>query len=46
MTISADNISLEPLLAEDIPLFEQWLNKAYIYISISGYVRTAITRKE
>ncbi len=44
MTISADDISLEPLLAEDIPLFEQWLNKAYI--SISGYVRTAITRKE
>lgn len=31
MSINIGNIILEPLLAEDIPLFEQWLNKEYIY---------------
>ncbi len=25
------NISLEPLVNKDIPLFDQWLNKGYIY---------------
>ncbi|WP_280744846.1 MULTISPECIES: GNAT family N-acetyltransferase [unclassified Parabacteroides] len=31
MAIGKSNITLKPLLKEDIPLFEEWLNKDYIY---------------
>lgn len=31
MSIKIEDIVLKPLFAEDIPLFEQWLNKEYIY---------------
>jgi RimJ/RimL family protein N-acetyltransferase len=31
MTIDESDIQLKPLLAEDIPLFERWLDKEYIY---------------
>jgi len=31
MIISKNEITLKPLLDEDIPLFEHWLNKEYIY---------------
>lgn len=31
MSVKIENIILKPLLAKDIPLFEQWLNKEYIY---------------
>ncbi len=30
-TINKDDITLKPLLDEDIPLFASWLNKEYIY---------------
>ena len=29
--IDKDEIALMPLLDEDIPLFDRWLNKDYIY---------------
>lgn len=31
MSINRINIELKPMLAEDIPLFDKWLNKDYIY---------------
>lgn len=31
MSIKIEDVVLKPLLAEDIPLFEQWLIKEYIY---------------
>ncbi|MDD4142656.1 MAG: GNAT family N-acetyltransferase [Bacteroidales bacterium] len=31
MLINQSDISLKPLLPEDIPLFEKWLDKEYIY---------------
>lgn len=31
MPINKSNIQLKPLLVEDIPLFEEWLDKEYIY---------------
>jgi len=31
MSINKSDISLKPLLPEDIPLFETWLDKEYIY---------------
>lgn len=31
MIINKNEITLKPLLNEDIPLFEHWLNKEYIY---------------
>ncbi|NDW12010.1 N-acetyltransferase [Bacteroides sp. 214] len=31
MVINKRNILLKPLLKEDMPLFEEWLNKGYVY---------------
>ena len=31
LMIDRDEIVLKPLLDEDIPLFDRWLNKDYIY---------------
>lgn len=31
MPVNNNDIVLKPLLAEDIPLFEKWLNKEYVY---------------
>ena len=31
MTINQNDITLKPLSGEDMPLFEHWLNKEYIY---------------
>lgn len=39
--IDKDEIALMPLLDEDIPLFDRWLNKDYIYKWLwSGWGRT------